>query len=481
MAKKNTAYFRDKLTTVDEQGKRVWLYPKKPKGRYFNKRKILAIVLLAFLYAGPFIKVHGQPLLLFNIFERKFILFGTVFWPQDFHLIVLMLITLILFVVLFTVIFGRLFCGWVCPQTIFMEFVFRRIEYLIEGDSAAQRRLAKQPWDFEKVWKKTLKHLVFYAIAFITANTFLAYIIGIDQLMVYIKEGPLQHLPGFIGLLIFSGVFYFIFAFFREQVCTIACPYGRLQSVLIDPKTLIVAYDYKRGEPRGPLSKAKEGNLGDCVNCNACVAVCPTGIDIRNGTQLECINCTACIDACDATMEKVNRPKGLIRYDSEEGIETGKHHLFNTRSIAYSLVLTALLVFVGFLFALRGDYEVTILRARGSMYQEYGKDSLSNIYNYNIVNKSRHDIHVNMKLLSPPGTIHFIGGNLTVPFGQSANGTFLVVLPKKEMHSSEIPIVIGLFHNGKKVENYHSTFVAPNSLDTPSSGSSHAKKNKNEN
>ncbi len=465
MAKKNTPHFRDRLTTVDEKGKRVWLYPKKPKGKFFNKRRALAVVLLAFLYVGPFIKVHGQPLLMFNIMERKFILFGTVFWPQDFHLIVLMLITLILFVVLFTVIFGRLFCGWICPQTIFMEFVFRRIEYLIEGDSAAQRRLAKQPWNFEKIWKKSLKHLVFYAIAFVTANTFLAYIIGADQLMVYIKEGPLAHLSGFIGLLIFSGVFYFIFAFFREQVCTIACPYGRLQSVLIDPKTLIVAYDYKRGEPRGPLSKAKQGNLGDCVDCNACVVVCPTGIDIRNGTQLECINCTACIDACDATMEKVHRPKGLIRYDSEEGIETGKHHLFNTRSIAYSLVLIALLGFVAFLFAMRGDYEATILRARGSMYQEYGSDSLSNIYNYNIVNKSRHTIRVDMKLLSPSGTIHFIGGKMVVPVGEVGKGTFMVVLPKKELHASEVPLVIGLIHNGKKVENYHSTFVAPNNLD----------------
>ena len=465
MAKKNNAYFRDKLTTVDEQGKRVWLYPKKPKGKYFNKRRILAMLLLAFLYAGPFIKVHGQPLMLFNIFQRKFILFGTVFWPQDFHLIVLMLITLILFIVLFTVIFGRLFCGWVCPQTIFMEFVFRRIEYLIEGDSAAQRRLAKQPWNFEKVWKKSLKHLIFYLIAFITANTFLAYIIGIDQLKLYIQEGPVAHLSGFIGLLIFSGIFYFIFAFFREQVCTIACPYGRLQSVLIDPKTLIVAYDYKRGEPRGPLSKAKEGNLGDCVDCQACVAVCPTGIDIRNGTQLECINCTACIDACDATMEKVKRPKGLIRYDSEEGIEKGEHHLFNIRSIAYSLVLVALLGFVAFLFAKRGDYEATILRARGSMYQEYGKDSLSNIYNFNIVNKSRKPIKVNMKLLSPSGTIHFIGSKMTVPVGKVGKGTFMVVLPKNELKSSDIPVTIGLYDNGKLVENYHSTFVAPNSLD----------------
>lgn len=464
MAKKNTAYFRDKLTTVDEQGKRVWLFPKKPKGKYFNRRKILATILLTLFYVGPFIKVHGEPLMMFNILQRKFILFGIVFWPQDFHLIVIMLITVILFVVLFTVIFGRLFCGWICPQTIFMEFVFRRIEYLIEGDAAAQRRLAKQPMNFEKLWKKSLKHLIFYTIAFITANTFLAYIIGIDQLFVFIKEGPVQHLSGFIGLLIFSGIFYFIFAFFREQVCTIACPYGRLQSVLIDPKTLIVAYDYKRGEPRGPISKAAEGNLGDCVNCNACVAVCPTGIDIRNGTQLECINCTACMDACDNTMEKVNRPKGLIRYDSEEGIEKGVHHLFNTRSIAYSIVLTALLIFVAALFVIRGDYEVTILRARGSMYQEYGRDSLSNIYNFNIVNKSRKPLHVRMKLISPSGRIHMIGDSLVVPRGKEGNGTLMVVLPKKGMTSSKIPIVIGLIHNGKE-EKYHSTFVAPNNLD----------------
>ncbi len=465
MAKKNTPYFRDKLTTVDDKGKRVWLYPKKTKGTFFDKRQILAIVLLALLYVGPFLKWHGEPLMLFNIMERKFILFGVVFWPQDFYLIVLLLITTILFVVLFTVIFGRLFCGWICPQTIFMEFVFRKIEYLIEGNAVAQRRLSKQSMNFEKLWKKSLKHFIFFLMAFITANIFLAYVIGADQLMILIKEGPLQHLSGFTGLLIFSGVFYFNFAFFREQMCTIACPYGRLQSVLIDPKTIIVAYDYKRGEPRGPLSKAKKGNFGDCIDCNACVAVCPTGIDIRNGTQMECINCTACIDACNATMAKVKRPKGLIRYVSEEGIETGKHRLFNTRSIAYSVVLTLLLLFVGTLFVIRGNYDVTILRARGSMYQEYGRDSLSNIYNYNFVNKSRKAVHVDMKLISPSGRIHFIGDLLTVPAGKAGNGTFMVVLPRKGMKASMIPVVIGLYDNGKKVEDYHSTFVAPNNLD----------------
>jgi len=465
MSQKSTSSYRDKLSTVDDTGRRRWVFPRKPKGRFFNKREMLAIILLVIFYIGPFLKVHGDPLMMFNIMERKFIIFGIMFWPQDFHLIVMVFLTMILFIVLFTVVFGRLFCGWICPQTIFMEFVFRRIEYLIEGNAAAQRRLSRQSMNFEKLWKKSLKHLIFYLIAFITANTFLAYIIGIDQLIIFIKEGPVAHLSGFISLLVFSGAFYFIFAFFREQVCTLACPYGRLQGVLVDSKTLIVAYDYKRGEPRTPLSKAKAGESGDCVNCNACVAVCPTGIDIRNGTQLECINCTACIDACEATMIKVKKPTGLIRYDSEEGIEKGVHHLFNARSIAYSVVLTLLLGFVAALFAIRGDYEATILRARGSMYQEYGKDSLSNIYNFNIVNKSRHPISVSMKLLSPKGRIQYIGTKPVIQKGKAANGTILVILPKAELKHSKTPIVIGVFDNRKKLSNYKSTFVGPNSLD----------------
>jgi cytochrome c oxidase accessory protein FixG len=176
-----------------------------------------------------------------------------------------------------------------------------------------------------------LKHIVFFLIAFISAGTFLAYIIGIDQVLIYLSEGPVANPGGYLGLLLFAGAFYFIFAFFREQVCTIACPYGRLQGVMIDKKTIVVAYDYKRGEPRGPFKDSVEKGFGDCVACNACVAVCPTGIDIRNGTQLECINCTACMDACDSVMDRVKKPRGLIRYDSEEGIEQGHHSIFNAR------------------------------------------------------------------------------------------------------------------------------------------------------
>jgi len=453
--------YRDKLTTVDESGKRVWIFARKPKGSFFFKRQVFSYILLAALYIFPWIKYKGEQFLMFNILERKFVIFGTTFWPQDFHLIVLSFITMILFIILFTIIFGRLFCGWVCPQTLFMEFVFRRVEYMIEGDAPAQRRLNKQPWNFEKIWKKTLKQIIFYAISFATGATFLAYVIGTDVLVAMAQEGISSHLGGFIGLLIFSGVFYFIFAFFREQVCTIACPYGRLQSVLIDPKTLIVAYDYKRGEPRGPLSNPENG---DCTNCNACVQVCPTGIDIRNGTQMECINCTACIDACDATMEKINKPKGLIRYDSEEGIEKGEHHLFNSRSIFYSVVLTALLMFVAFLFYMRGDSETVILRARGTLYQEMG-DSLSNIYNYQVVNKSRQPIDVEYKIEGIPGRIKNIGEDIVVKKGEVKKGTFLVIIPRSALKKSKTPIIIGVYHNGKRTEGYKTMFTAPNNLD----------------
>jgi len=457
---KENVYFRDRIATVDSKGKRNWVFAKKPKGNLYNWRKITAVILLLFFYTTPFIKYKGDPILLFNILERKFIIFGIIFWPQDFHLILLSFITLLVFIVLFTVVFGRLFCGWVCPQTIFMEFVFRRIEYLIEGDAATQRRLSKGPWDFNKIWRKSLKHLIFYLISFITANIFLSYIIGMDQLLVFISQGPIEHLGGFFGLLIFSGAFYFIFAFFREQVCAIACPYGRLQGVLIDKKTIIVAYDHIRGEPRGPLNKVE----GDCIDCNSCVVVCPAGIDIRNGTQLECINCTACIDACNSVMERIKKPRGLIRYDSEEGIATGHRSIFNPRSIAYSVVLTLLIFFVAGLFVFRGDFETTILRARGTLYQEYGSDSISNIYSYDIVNKIRTPINVEFKLEKPEGEIKYLGNRPVVRKGEVGRGNFLVIIPRSVMKSSQFNIDIGIYSDGEKIETYKSAFVAPENV-----------------
>src|SRR5690606_2262711 len=319
--------FRDSIATVTSEGKRAWVYPKKPSGKLYEYRKAVSYFLLAFLFVSPFLKINGNQFLMFNILERRFNIFGFPFWPQDFHLFVISMIIGVLFITFFTVAFGRVFCGWICPQTIFMEMVFRRIEYWIEGDRGKQMRLAKQPWNTEKIMKKGLKFIVFLFISFLIANVFLAYLIGGDKLISYITAGPLEHTGTLISLLIFTAVFYFVFAWFREQVCIIACPYGRLQSVLLDNKSIVVAYDHKRGEGESGRKKFRKNEdrealgHGDCIDCFQCVNVCPTGIDIRNGTQLECVNCTACIDECDHIMESINLPKGLIRYASEDNIE----------------------------------------------------------------------------------------------------------------------------------------------------------------
>ena len=329
--------FRDSIGTINQEGKRSWIFPKKPEGKYYKYRTWVSYGLLLFLFAAPFVKINGNQFLMFNVLERRFNIFGFPFWPQDFHLFVISMIIGVVFIILFTVAFGRIFCGWICPQTIFLEMVFRRIEYWIDGDRGKQIRLAKQAWNAEKIRKRVLKWSIYFVISFLIANIFLAYLIGSDQLLRYIIEGPAANASTLISLLIFTGVFYFIFAWFREQVCIIACPYGRLQGVLLDKKSIVVAYDYKRGEKEEGRAKYRKNEdreatgKGDCIDCSQCVHVCPTGIDIRNGTQLECVNCTACIDACDAMMEKVDLPKGLIRYASEENIAEKKKFTFNPR------------------------------------------------------------------------------------------------------------------------------------------------------
>lgn len=464
----NEGSFRDRITTVSTEGKRVWVYPKKPKGRLYNYRKIVSSVLLLFLIAAPYIHYKGDPLILLNILERKFIIFGIIIMPQDFHIIVLSIISLLVFIILFTVVFGRIFCGWICPQTIFMEFVFRQIEYWIEGDYNQQKKLNRQEWNFEKLWKKSLKQVLFFTISFIIANTFLAYLVGADKLKTLVTDGPGPHLATFIAIVVFSGVFYFIFAFFREQVCLIACPYGRLQGVLLDTKSIVVAYDHKRGEPRGkhnPLEERSESGKGDCIDCSSCIVVCPTNIDIRNGTQLECINCTACIDACDAIMDKTGKPRGLIRYDSEKGISEGVRSIFNSRSVAYSAVLAVLLLIVASLLIFRTDFETTILRQKGTLYQDYGDLSYSNIYQIEVVNKTRDNHHVTVKLIEPEGEVIPMGDPVMADRGGVGKGTFLVAIPKNKLKSSNTRLKFGIYSEKELIEEYEASFVGPNILD----------------
>jgi cytochrome c oxidase accessory protein FixG len=459
---KDSETYRDKVATVDEQGKRIWIYPRKPKGPLTRAREIVAIFLLLFLFSAPFIKINGLQLLQFDILNRKFIIFGFLFWPQDFHLFVLVTITLVVFIILFTVSLGRLWCGWACPQTIFMEMVFRKIEYWIEGDARKQVALAKAPWTGQKIFKKTLKQTIFYAISFLIGNIFLSYIIGADALIKIITDPPSKHLSGLSAMIIFSTVFYGVFAFFREQVCTMVCPYGRLQGVLLDPNSIVVAYDFERGEPRARFRRHEERkDQGDCVDCRQCVEVCPTGIDIRNGTQLECVNCTGCIDACNSVMAKMGWSKGLIRYASYNGIKEGKKLTFSSRIAAYTVILTMLLAVTGYSLFSRADIETTILRTPGLMYQVTADHFISNLYNIKIVNKTREEIPVGLKLKSPQGRIKLVGGNLLIPGDQLIESAFFIEIPAKNIKFSRIPVFVEIFSGKELLDDIKTSFIGP--------------------
>lgn len=462
---KDTESFRDSISTIGEDGKRKWVYPKKPKGKFTTARGWVSIVLLVFLFGAPFVKIDGQPLLLFNLLERKFIIFGQVFWPQDFYIFGLGMIILVLFIALFTVVYGRLFCGWVCPQTIFMENVFRRVEYFIEGDWKQQMKLNKEPWNQKKIFKKASKHVIFFAISFIIANTFLAYIVGIDELINIITSPVSEHVGGLASITIFSGVFYGVFAFMREQVCTTVCPYGRLQGVMLDRQSIVVAYDRVRGEARGKFRKNEnrdEVNKGDCIDCLQCVNVCPTGIDIRNGTQLECVNCTACIDACDEMMVAVNLPTGLIRYTSEEQIQTRKPFRLSARAKAYTALLVVLVgVLVGLLFS-RTSVELNILRTPGMLYQKNDDGSISNLYNYKVINKTNKEMTLNFVPIDESYKIKMIGHSPTLSEQSTAEGAFFLSAPESEFELGKTFTKLQIFDaDGKLIDKVKVRITGP--------------------
>ena len=464
--------FRDSIGTIDETGQRKFIFPKKPSGKLYEYRKIVSYFLLAILIANPFIKINGNQFMMFNVLERRFNIFSFPFWPQDFYLFVLFMILGVVFVILFTVIFGRIFCGWICPQTIFLEMVFRRIEYWIEGDRGAQIRLAKQEWNAEKIRKKGLKWSVFLVISFFIANVFLAYLISSDELFKMIEEGPENHQSTLIALLIFTGVFYFVFVWFREQVCIIACPYGRLQGVLLDNKSINVAYDFVRGEKetgRAKLNKNEDRattGKGDCIDCHQCVHVCPTGIDIRNGTQLECVNCTACIDECDTIMESVGLPKGLIRYASEDEIEKKTKFQFTARMKGYSAVLIILIgVLTGLLF-LRTDVEATILRLPGQLFQHKG-ENISNVYTFKIINKTNDEFTaIHFKLVGIKGTLKVVGQqDFKVPKQRMNSGTLFIEINQYLLETDKTKLEIEVYNGNEKIETATTNFLSPRSFD----------------
>lgn len=457
--------FRDSVATIEQSGTRKWVYPKKPKGKFTNYRDLVTLFLLAIFFILPFIKLNGNPFLKINIIDREFFIIGQPFYPQDFFILALGAITSVVFIIIFTVVFGRIFCGWICPQTIFMEGVFRKIEYWIEGDRNKQIKLANQPWTGEKIWKKTLKWSIYVIISLIITHWMFMYIVGYQDVFKIMQEGPVVYPTNFIVMIIFTGLFYFVFAWFREQVCTLVCPYGRLQGVLIDKETINVFYDFNRGENRAKWRKGedrKAAGKGDCIDCNQCVVVCPTGIDIRNGQQLECINCTMCIDACDEVMVKTGLPKGLIRYATQDEIEKEEKFKFTTRMKAYSVVLLALLGFLGYLLNNRGTLEAKFIKPAGSTY--YVKDGrINNTYNYTFLNKSNKDHTVTIKVIKPAkGEVIFSGENvILLKRDNLLKGTVNISFPEADISQPRQNITIGVYENGKLLDTFDTYFEGP--------------------
>jgi cytochrome c oxidase accessory protein FixG len=438
--------YRNHLYNQSKDGRRLWIYPGRIIGHLYRARTYFSYVLLMLLFGLPWVEISGQPVFMFNVMERTFIFWTVPFYPQDFHLVALGIVSFLIFISLFTVLFGRIWCGWACPQTIFMEMLFRKVEYWIEGDDKAQRRLDEGPWNQEKILKKTSKHFLFLILAFAISNTFLMYIIGKNEWLKLVIEPPKNHLIGFMAIWIFTAIFYFVFARFREIVCMVVCPYGRLQGVLLDNNSILVQYDHKRGEPRGKMMKDEFSTAqGDCIDCHWCVRVCPTGIDIRNGSnQLECIGCTSCIDACDEVMEKINKPKNLIRYDSLNGVNKEAKLKFTNRIAAYSFLLISILGVFGYLLMSRKNHETTLLRMPGMTYQYDEKTkSVSNLYQIEILNKSKSTQNYRISV-KPPMALIWVGKGITsIDQGKMAKGEFFIKgLIGQHPRHEKLPIMV---------------------------------------
>lgn len=359
---------KDRLATTDEKGKRVYLHPEDIKGKWKTRRTAFYWFLISLYLVLPWIYINGKQVILLDLAHREFYIFGTTFYGHDGPLLIFVLIGFVLIISFLTSLYGRIWCGWACPQTVFIDSIYRKIDSLVEGKARQRKALDQSPWDFTKIWKKSLKWILYTAVSLHIVHSFLGYFAGTHKLFWISMGNPHEHWTLFMTMLVMTGIILFDFGWFKEQFCIIACPYGRFQSVAMDANSLVVAYDSKRGEPRRNLKVLPKDQEGDCINCFRCVKACPTGIDIRRGTQLECIACTMCIDACDEIMTKLHRPEGLIKYTTETELNGGKKKI-GGRSLIY-LVLFIVLI-AGFFISLnkRTEFRAQFLRGSKSPFQ----------------------------------------------------------------------------------------------------------------
>jgi cytochrome c oxidase accessory protein FixG len=430
MKPKNKKPSLDTVTSINADGSRFIIHPADVKGRFTRWRRISALLLIGIYMLLPWIPINGYPAVFLDVLNRRFHLFGITLAAQDMWLLFFFVSGLAFLLFYVTAFLGRVWCGWACPQTVFLEHVYRRVERWIEGDSAARKALDKAAFDGTKLFKRALKHILFIIFAAIIAHMFLAYFISIPQVWSWMRNSPLEHWGAFVFMFVATAAIYLNFSFFREQLCIVICPYGRLQSALIDDDTYNVAYDYERGNPPGPV---KDESAGDCIACGRCIQVCPTGIDIRQGLQLECIGCAACIDACDEIMDKVKRPRGLIRYASDRNLEGFKTRWIRPRSILYTALLFLGIGVAGVSFTSVEKAAATATRMPGAPF--YVTDThVRNQYQIRLINKDTGDLAftaaVQANGLEVPVETSGFADNIVLGPMEERNITFIVQVPR---------------------------------------------------
>lgn len=454
---------------MNEDGSRRWIRPKPSSGEWWTRRRVVAYVLMVVYLSIPHIRFHGKPLILLDAPRREFTLFGYTFLPTDTLLLMLLLGILILAVFSFSALFGRVWCGWGCPQTVWMEYLFRPIERLFEGGRVGSMNIDKSGSHFTP--RRLAKFAVYFVIALVLAHTFLAYFVGVDQLKIWVTRSPIEHPSSFAVMAVTTILVFLDFSYFREQTCTIACPYGRWQSALLDKSSLIVAYDYNRGEPRMKGGKDRPQNAGDCIDCAACVNTCPTGIDIRDGLQMECIHCTQCIDACDAIMASVNKPKGLIRYTSREILSGERRHIVRPRTIAYPIALALLLsVFVWQLSA-KEVADITLLRSISAPFTEEPDGRISNQVRLRIANRSGMDRRYRIELLGAEGGQVIVPVNpLPVAKDHTETTSMFVILDRGTFQNGQHEIRVRVSDGEEYAKEFTYQLLGPKSAAAPQGG-----------